>query len=706
VAAVCHASPAVANGVLLTAEDHYAADAHDAHASVATWVALACTRGALAATNTIARAGLLMVAGNSWAEGAERAAMEALKHDPGNTTASELLATLALDDQDPDNLPAIWSAIAAARAHGAASRALLRACSTFALERNEPVAGRDCANTALARGEDSTWHLVNLARWSFRGADTVSGTRFFLAAVGAARDSTARAEIDWHLQWFLTPAEQQRLGRVADAARADWVRDRLAERDVRDGQPREARLAEHFNRLEYVLKNFRLHVARNRREALRTMPVADDSATFGNDTLVRAACDPAAVRATPMRFYKRWQTDIDDRGVVWMRFGPPTQRVPGVHVCVPLDTGLKAPPTPSTNTREVWVYKLDGERLILSFEVEALSGSTEATRLVTGVLGRYFCGIDPRRCTLSEQSYAAYIAIVAAGAKLVDPTISSSFVKPDDVQHLHDDDAANIAIATTTDDNSPRGDANIGIGANLHRLWDPLSGDPLALVTWAVPAKDLAIQTSGGERTTLVDFELRQWDPRENHWQDTTFSRHFTVPDTSVKHPNLVGFVAVPSTPGVADWSLVATQPDHRRGRAYDDATGGLATGALALSDLVLGAESQHIVWSLHNVAIPLAPTNTLDRHEPASLYYQVRSDSARDDLQATVALYRVKDGVVADSAALQVSFAQPLREGINEIAPSLDLSRLDTGSYQLEVRLGDARGKVLVRRAVGLTLY
>ena len=33
------------------------------------------------------------------------------------------------------------------------------------------------------------------------------------------------------------------------------------------------------------------------------------------------SCEAGKVRATPFRFYPRWQTDFDDRGVVWMRFG-------------------------------------------------------------------------------------------------------------------------------------------------------------------------------------------------------------------------------------------------------------------------------------------------------------------------------------------------------------------------------------------------
>ena len=213
------------------------------------------------------------------------------------------------------------------------------------------------------------------------------------------------------------------------------------------------------------------------------------------------------------------------------------------------------------------------------------------------------------------------------------------------------------------------------------------------------------MQSRGRERTTVIDLELRQWDGALEKWRDTSFSRHFELPDTNVKRPNIVGFMAVASTPGVSAWSLVATQPDQRRGRAYDLSTPGLGTGPLALSDLVLGAETEGLKWNLHNVEIPLAPVSVLDRKAAISLYYQIKSESARSDLRTTVSLYKLNDGEVRDSAALQVSFEQVVQRGVNEVAPTLDVSHLDKGHYQLMVVIADPAGVVHSRRHVVLDL-
>lgn len=649
---------------------------------------LGCIRANLHEADAIGHEGYMMPMGASWSDGALLVLTKSVTAMPNQARAAGVLALLALQANEPDHIDRITDAIRASVLAGVATPAVLRACADLSLRAKDGATARKCVTRALATGNDSTWHLVRLAQLAFREADTVSGARWFERALAAAHDSAAREEVNWHLQWFLSPAEQKQSATIADAARGEWVRDRLAERDVRDGRPAGARLAEHFGRVEYVMAHFALHIghviANNPRGFVGTTPQND----LGPD-LLRAYCEPAVVPAQPYRDYTRWQNRIDDRGVVWLRFGAPIKRIPASVTC--------GKPDPKTgvliaNVREGWLYEIDGKPMVLNFESEIMSGSVEATRLVTGVLGSYLCGLDALRCRLTEISIAAW-----KGA--------ASPVQPQEVEHVRQLDREFISVATTKDDNSPRGGKNISLVSRLSRLWDPISGASFALVTYALPVKDLLIQGSASKRTTLVDMELRQWDPVADRWRDTSFSHHFVVPDTNAKRPSLVGFFTVPSTPSVTAWSLVTTQPDERHGRAYDVSTPGLPNGPVVLSDLVLGAEVQGLIWSLHNVEIPLAPVNAVDRTTVVSLYYQIKSDEPRSGLRTTVALYKVEDGVAKDSAALQVSYDQGVRSGINEVAPTLDVSRLDNGTYALEVRLTDSRGTVLARRRVMLDL-
>jgi hypothetical protein len=667
------------------------------------WFQLGCVRAQLDVAGALSREGLLMVAGNSWAHGAERAMLQVLSRRPGDERASEVLGLLVLEDQYADKQTAALAAIVKAVDLGKPLPATLRACGELALRMHDDSTARRCATRGLARGQDSTWHLLRLARLSFRAADTASGMQQFLAAAEAAHDSAARLEVDWHLQWFLTPDEEKAWATLPDTAYGHWVRDRLISRDVRDGQPFGARLATHFSRLEYALTNFPLHLAAVAQHGRGLVGVTPPNNL--PDSLVRAFCEPGLVPARAFRDYRRWQRDIDDRGVIWLRFGAPDQRIVASPTCAetiigdPIGppgvnaVGGTVQPTGgiATNAREVWMYHIDGKLLLLDFEPEAFSGSVAPTRLVSGVLGSYLCGVDTWRCGLTERSI---------GASEGGPPLH-----PEDIEHVRQDDQAFISEATTHDDNSIRGERDIHVQARLHRLWDPLSGAPLALVTYAVPSKDLAIETQDMLRTTSLDIAIRQWDPGQNAWRDTTVTRRFTVPDTNVRRPTLTGFVVLPSSPGVSSWSVVVSQPAQRRGRDYDVSTPGLGHGDIELSDLVLGSAAQRLTWELHNVPISLAPTGAVDRTQPVSLYYQIRSANASTTLQTVVAMYRVKDGVEQQSAALQIEYDQPVRAGINEVAPTVDVSRLPVGAYRLEVQLRDANDHVLARRSVSLEL-
>ncbi len=598
--------------------------------------------------------------------------------------------------------PLVTAALGRAVAGGVHDAGTLRGCSYFGMDAGDTAAVQRCATMALATGEDSTWHELALTRLAFRDADTALGTQRFLRAVAAAHDTASRDEITWQLQWFVTPDEEQEWTALTDSARANWVRDRLASRDVRDGQPPGARLAEQFKRLDYVLANFRLHPARVMAKTFGTL-----AATPFNrlpDTLVMGTCEPGLIPAQPYRFYRRWETDIDDRGVIWMRFGTPEKRIRAVPHC-----DLPAPIVPGVDTfgrhanggsapdnaREVWLYDLNGQELLLNFEGEEFGGTVEATRLVTGVLGSYMCDVDVKRCNLNSLSQMNAIARTRRG--------DEDLLSPEAVERLREEDAHYVATATTTDDNSPRGLVPIETIAHLHRLWDPVTGERLALVTYALKSRDLAIQYNDSMRTAVVDLSIRQWAASRGTWNDTTIPKHLRLPDTTLKRTHLTGFVLLPSSPGVTSWSLVATQPAGRRGISYDVSGDSLASGPLALSDLVIGAASQGLVWDNHGAKITLAPLDAVNRTEPMSLYYQIRSTVARPQATTNLALYRIRDGRVADSAALQVVLESPLPAGISETAPLVDVSRLPKGSYRLDVRLTD--GAATIRRSTVLNV-
>ncbi len=670
-ARACPAWTSTARASLVKAEDSLEQVARDRPTDPHGWLGLGCVRARLAFIGSLAHSGLVMGTGESWAIGSSRAFLRGLTADSANLDPVGGLAALVLN-QEPQGSPPtdVVDAINRAVALGDSNSAVLRVCSEVDLDQGLDSLAAACSGRALRAGVDSTWHELMLARVAFRRADTVGGLERFLASVGAAGDSLARELIAWQLQWFVSPEQMEIWDSLPDDDQVEWVRNQLLERDVRDGQPEGSRLAEQFKRFDYVWSNFRLSLRRGYEAAARQMPAMPPGLEPVNtDEAILASPYPGAVAARMWRDYQRWQTVIDDRGVVWMRYGAPTKRV--VWSC----------PPPCPIVREAWRYDIGGRSWILSFENEAFSGTVEATRLVTGVLGSYFCDLDVRRCGLTERSKLNAMILENHPGEQPSPGMRAA------MEELRRDDYAAIRLATTTDDNSVRGDKAIATEAHLHRLWDPATGAPIALATYAMRLGDLATAKADSVTAATVTFAIRQFVADSGSWSETNVTRHLSLPRGHGKDAEVTGFLVTPSSPAVTDWSVVASQPD-RLGRSYHLGGEGLEPGPLMISDLVLGSAAQGVAWQSSGQRVVLAPLDAIDLHQPMTLYYQVRSTVPHAAANTTVVLYRVAGDTVSAAPALQVVFHGAIRRGLNEVDNTVDVSRLEKGTYRLQVRI------------------
>ncbi|MBK7596614.1 MAG: hypothetical protein IPJ11_15585 [Gemmatimonadetes bacterium] len=361
--------PTTLNRVALVAnEERLAGRVRDARRAVtgAQWRDLACGRALLQLIDApSARGSHEMSPGTSWGAGAIDAALRALALSPSDESAIALLALLTTANAEPEELPRLTALMRTAVDSGVRIPVVLRACSDFAVRSGDGASAHVCADAGLRAGIDSTWHLLRLARQAFLEGDSLGGVAHFIDGAGAARDSLAQLDVDWHLQWFLSPAERAAWSEVDDSSRATWVRDRLIERDVRDGRPPGSRLAEHFARLEHVEKNFRLSIPAGLREGARS-----SSNSF-------QAYDLSGNRADTTRWneYRRWQVDFDDRGVIYMRFGAP-------------DKVAVNAPKPGSQAYMSWRYDVDGTPMFVTFGEVDHDGSAGATTLMTGIYGR------------------------------------------------------------------------------------------------------------------------------------------------------------------------------------------------------------------------------------------------------------------------------------------------------------------------------
>lgn len=664
---------------LLREEERASWTVRDHPDSAAGWHALACIRANLELAGGVGREGPVMTAGDAWNFGAIKAAVRAIRID-ARSPASELLGWLALEERPDDVEEGVLVALRHAVEAGSSSPNLLTGCAQVALDRGDGALSRRCLRLGLASGRDSTFHLLRLARLAYREGDSSSGYDAFLLAAKALDSPRDREEIGWHLQWFMSPSELAAWIKLPVKDARAWVRDHLASRDIRDGRASGTRLQEHFSRLEYVMTHFRLRLPRVAWKAGGLVGATPETGGGEEPDAVRQTCEPGTIPARPYRFYSRWQGAIDDRGVIWMRYGAPDQRVAISPQC---PTG---PPTP--NLREAWVYRLDGNQMLLQFENERFDGSSEATRLVTGVLGSYLCGLDAWRCSLTER----------AKSRL-------SPLPQEQLQRAIVSDAELVLLGTTKDDNSVRGTKPIRIVADLRRLWEPRSGLPIALVTWAARLDDLASESEGTSRTAAITLTVRRWARATGEWHDTTLDRRLTLPDTASGKRFLTGAFALPGVEEATAWSVVLEQSDRRSGRVWEDDVTPQGGGALVVSDLVLGSPRQGLRWDAGPETIPLAPLGTLNRSTPATLFYQVRSDKAMSGTTTRISIYRDQKQGAGRKPVLQVSSGSSFSAGVNPVLREIDFSRLDQGRHTIEIEILAPNGRVLLTRSAPLVL-
>ncbi len=554
-----------------------------------------------------------------------------------------------------------------------------RVCVAAGWRAESPDAVRKCAVAALGMGFDSTFHLLAVAELRSTANDTTGAWQAYVVATRAAADSASKAWLTWHLRWFLSPEELAAwdslpLDRIPPFARSVFVK-----RDIRDGRAAGATLVEHFARLEVVRGDFALHVLPIHRQRLLGGAAISDGPT--NQSVEVARYDGNSdVAADIMRDFARWQLDFDDRGAVWMRFGRPTERtfytvaksgeIFGIYI-----------------KRETWRYDLDGAELLLSFESEQGDGSEDATRLVSGVVGEHFCGIDARRCFQGTRAWAA----AQYNGFFAPPPQEREGIGLAEMGRTQRADRDQIREATTKDDNAERFPDHLTLSAHLHRVWDPTTGRELGLVPWAVRVADLEVEKVPGGRETSLTLALEASAPSAGSWWDSTTTRHLRMPDRLPDDAQVTGVLEATLPTDITAWSLIARQGHERGGRVFNLDSSPLEQGPLVLSDLIVGAKRQGLAWNAGAQPVPLAPLGIVDHKEPVSLYFQIRSAIAHDT--ATIAITVSRTDGANDRDLISVAFASRLGPGLTEVQRELGAQRLDPGRYLLQVRITTSDG-------------
>lgn len=488
---------------------------------------------------------------------------------------------------------------------------------------------RDGGNAALARYER--------ARTLLAAGRPGGASAYFEGAALADAAVADRYRAD--LAYLVEDSALAGFDAAAGPGRRTWLEDFWRARDLEALRADGARLAEHYRRLEVALREFALPPFKRR---------------FGFE-----------------EYYQSGRTDIDDRGVIFVRHGLPTDRNRTVR-----------------HQAESW-YFAAGTEPELRFHFVALDDLADY-RLVPSPVQ-----VAPAaREDLREQGGPAadeYWRLATLG----------SVARLRAEQTMFAEGRAMMEQGTTTDSWARRWEKELPVAAQSVAVGVP-GQEGTVHVAVAIPLDRLDADSAGERGLTL---RLAAWTP------DGAPVRRL---DSVVTFPGGDGVET-----GLARVSFRAP-PGPLRVQAMaetDSGTGALllrhtldvpdADAGLGLSDLVLGRASLHLTWTAGDgEPVALNPLGGFPRDEPLALYYEIYG--LGDGLGSTeLVLWRpARAGAPAeppeagDGGALRLRFEERGTGGITRARRTVDLRELSPGSYRLRLVVQDGAGRTAVRDA------
>jgi hypothetical protein len=394
----------------------------------AAWYGLGIARLQLARAGAIAKEGPLQPLGASWEAGAGYALVRALELDSTFVPAVTALALAPIPRESPDLLQGRVAMLRRLRGNlGPGAEEAVALIERAAGSRDSAVA---LHQRALASGlVDSALVSLELARDLHAAGRDEQGRAILIAGAAVSSESGRRAYRRM-LEWIAEPEELEAWETVPDSARANWLRVFWGRRDMEAGWPVGTRLAEHYRRVEHAWRYFTLFLPGSGRHAIATRNYGIDTyvdyllakrlrgaegLTAETDASRQSAGTDGAPPPTgnpaqeirlmsdqlnaigingPFFAFHTAQQALDDRGIVWIRYGKPTRSV--------RSAGGEA--------LEVWAYDDLTPPLVLQFRETNFDGQVGASSLVPTLIdvpGRYrdqFCSILMSLCTVHTGS--------------------------------------------------------------------------------------------------------------------------------------------------------------------------------------------------------------------------------------------------------------------------------------------------------------
>lgn len=449
------------------------------------------------------------------------------------------------------------------------------------------------------------------------------------------------------------------------AYRVAFLKRFWGQRDVADLRHDGERLREHYRRLAYARRNFQLVSAKRHYDMVER--------------------------------YRSGSGDFDDRGVIYIRHGEPTERA--------------TYSAPRLEANESWRYaRADGD-LIFHFVAREDVQDFKLVESVFDVLGfstTVALRGDPNG---NGASFAAGQLLLSREhfSPLYSRLLGTGTASAGAQRYVTEErqlGQRSIAIGTRSDSyelNFPR---QLKARARVVVVGrDSTQG--LMQVTYAIPGSALTAISSSRGQVYPVRVRLSVVDDvgRPVAFLDTT--RLFVSPDPVPTQEHLVGRVAVPVTPGRLFYRLSVQEGEESgvvlpRDSAFADDFSG--TG-FAVSDLVIGARSANLLWRpTAEDTVFFNPVGIYQQNSIMELYYEVYGLAPGAEYHTQLAVTKQGGGKVLGlfggrKASISLSFDDQADGPVTRNRRSLGLERLSPGVYWINLTVTDPEGNKLRRR-------
>ncbi len=611
------------------------------------WYGLGLAELALGDSQVAIVAGLKTMFGKDALAKAASAYAKSAEVDPAFVQGLVELANTALSQRVNIRLDVALDALRqSAATESAMNPQLLLARGRIEREVGSPDSATAALRKYLARGGDQGLGLLELARTQL-GVGLDAGARAYYD--GAAYDDSLSVPLYREdLSYFIPEAELASFDSTTGAGRVAWLNEFWTGRDNASLRSPNERLKEHYRRLYYVRRNFRL-ASPNRHYNIEEI-------------------------------YHSGSKEFDDRGMIYLRHGTPSDRASYSE--------------PGVEPNETWVYRQPDGDLVFHFVSREDVQDFKLVESLLDIFG-YSTAVGLQGAsrslgsnTTTEQLLSSregispiYSRLKGAGGASISRYMSEE----------RSQGRASFRRGTSSDSYELQFDKSLDVKVQVLAVGDDADG-PMVQVSYAIAGGSLTGQPTSRGQVYPVRLRFAMLDARGRTIASIDTTRFFLsrTPVPATEH--LVGRAEVHAPPGTHQYRVFVQQgEDAGKILPTDTVRVGNPASRLAVSDLVLGRRNNNLGWiASPEDTVYLNPLQVFHRTEEMQLYYEVYGAPAGTLMRTEVAVRKGGgEGVFGKGgSAISLKFEEVSPGPVARLNRTLELKKLKPGSYTLGVRV------------------